>query len=231
MVIAFAIFQTFKATSLADRHIGLWLFFLGFGPPVLIWFGSQFWPVYLERIFLTSHVFFCLWLGWVISRTKTPVIILGVISSVLVGAAVFGFVNHLLTSHFPYAPYERMDDYLQANLRSGDLILHSNKLSLLPAIYYERTLPQSFVEDPSGGQTDTLAPLTQQVIGLSAFPDMASAVMDVNRVWFVIFQQSIDEYTNAGYTTHEHLSYLDIQFTLVETTRWDDLLLFLYLRK
>jgi hypothetical protein len=56
----------------------------------------------------------------------------------------------------------------------GDVILHSNKLTMLPMTYYARlqgaAMPQRYVADRSGSGEDTLALPTQEVLGLIAAP-------------------------------------------------------------
>jgi hypothetical protein len=110
------------------------------------------------------------------------------------------------------------------------VIIHSSKLSLLPAIYYSRDLAQEYIADPPGSEVDTLAPATQQVLGLAAQPDPAAASGPAARVWFIIFRQSIDEYAAAGQATHAHLAWLDEHFHLDHVEEWGDLRVYLYTR-
>ena len=50
-------------------------------------------------------------------------------------------------------------------------------------------------------------------------------------MWFVILQESVDEYLEAGYATHDHLKYLEGEFTLVSSQSYADVLLYQYERK
>jgi len=75
---------------------------------------------------------------------------------------------------------------------------------------------------------DTLAPATQQVLGLEAQADIKSAVGDACRVWFIIFEQSIQEYVKSGEPTHPHLAWLNANYSLVEVKSWGDLRVYLF---
>ncbi|MEW6406615.1 MAG: hypothetical protein AB1649_32950, partial [Chloroflexota bacterium] len=89
-------------------------------------------------------------------------------------------------------------------------------------------LPQSYIIDPPGSSTDTLLPATQEVLGLDAQPGIESATQNTERVWFIIFHQSIDEFTERGQVTHPHLRYLNENFKKVSVEDWSDLRLYLF---
>ena len=230
-IISLCIYQTFILRGAQAKNKGMGLFYLSFAPPLLIWLVSQFWPVYLERSMLPSHVFFCLWLGWVLSETRLPRLVSSILLGMIVILFMYGHFQNVTNSKFPYADYAHLAEYLRKERQSGDVIIHSNKLSLLPTLYYDRTLPQTYIEDRPGGETDTLSPATIDVLGLDPSSDVATAVDLAPRVWFIIFQESVSEYINAGYQTHEHLLYLNNNFEGSSLLRWNDLLLYRYQRK
>ncbi|HET6845225.1 MAG TPA: hypothetical protein VFH29_00230, partial [Anaerolineales bacterium] len=89
-------------------------------------------------------------------------------------------------------------------------------------------LPATFVTDPPGSSTDTLAPSTQKVLGIRAAPSLADAVIGARRVWFVLFDRSNDEYVNAGYLRHAHLTELLEKYRLAETRSWDGITVYLF---
>jgi hypothetical protein len=99
---------------------------------------------------------------------------------------------------------------------------------MLPAVFFDRDLPQAYVGDPPGSSVDTLAASTQMALGLEASPDMASAVGDARRVWFVLFARSNEEYLAAGLPEHPHLTWLQQRYVLTETQHWGDLELYLF---
>jgi hypothetical protein len=230
---AIAILQTVRAvrTRRPGWEGGAWLLYLAFAPPLLLFVVSQFTPIYLERALLASGLLFCMWLAWALTATDLPRPIQGVTLTLLLFGAAIGIFQHLSYRGFPYGPFQAMDRSLQERIEPGDAIVHSNKLSLLPAFYFDPGLPQSFVADPPGGKTDTLAPGVQAALGVHAAPDIRAASSDATRIWFVIFEKSIEEARAAGLVTAPDLGYLQQNFTLASEESWDDLRIFLFVRK
>jgi 4-amino-4-deoxy-L-arabinose transferase-like glycosyltransferase len=230
-IIALAIYQTFVIKGAYNRQQGMALFYFSFAPPFLIWLVSQVWPVYLERSLLPAHVFFCLWLAWVISETRIPRVVTSALIGMTVLLFIFGLFQNIANSKFPYADYTHLAEYLRNERQSGDLIIHSNKLTLLPSLYFDRSLPQTYIEDQPGSKTDTLSPATIEVLDLHPVSDIAAAVDLAPSVWFIIFQESVNEYTATGYPTHTHLAYLNEKFEVRSITYWNDLLLYEFQRR
>jgi len=114
------------------------------------------------------------------------------------------------------------------NFSPSDMIVHSNKLTILPMVYYHPDLPQDFIADLPGSGSDTFAVPTQETLGLIALPSIEAAVGDAPQVWFVIFQKAIDEYQELGFETHPHLTWLDTHYQREGVETWGDLLLFFY---
>ncbi len=189
---------------------------------------SQWKPVFLERALLPSGAIFLIWLAWAFTETPLPRPIQVVALLLLLVGFVLGIYEHVTFSGFPYAPYSVMDGYLRAHEQPGDTIIHSNKLSMLPSVYYDRRLVQSYVGDPPGSSQDTLALSTQQVLTLIAQPDIQSAVGNAARVWFIIFDQSNQEYIQAGSPMHPQLAWLMNHDSLVEVQNWGDLRVYLF---
>ena len=222
--------QTFRKPNQSPS--ALWLLYLSFAPPLLLFLFSQWVPVYLERALLPSGVIFCVWLAWSLFDTALPDILRNIFLGLLGIAAFIGIVQHITYHDFPYAPYQALDRSLRAQMESGDAIIHSNKLSLLPALYFDRTLPQIYVADPPGGSTDTLAEATQDVLGLNVVPDLeAATTQDAHRVWFVIFERSLEEAAASGLETHPQLEYLHQHFTQINIQQFDGLLVYQFEKK
>lgn len=225
-VTAIGLWQTFRASN--RNPSALWLLYLSFAPPIFLYLFSQWVPVYLERALLPSGVIFCIWLAWTLFGTSLPGAFRNVLIGLLCLGAGIGLFQHVTYRGFPYAPYEDLDNSLRAEMTPGDVIIHSNKLSLLPATYYDRTLSQLFIGDPPGGRTDTLAEATREVLGLSAAADIGTATKRANRIWFIIFDRSIAEARAAGLTTHPQLEYLNQNFVQINTEQWDGLRVYLF---
>jgi 4-amino-4-deoxy-L-arabinose transferase-like glycosyltransferase len=210
-------------------HSALWLAYLAFIPPLFLYLFSLWQPVYIERALLPSGVFFLLWLAWSLTRTKLPKGIRWFAIGLLLTGMGMGIVQHITYGGFPYGPYRALNRYLAQELSPDDRIIHSNKLTMLPMVYYDRDLPQRYVADPHGSGSDTLALPTQRVLGLVADPGLQSAVGDAKRVWFVIFSQAIEEYTVEGYKSHPHLVWLEENFALDWIETWVDIQLYVYI--
>jgi len=228
-VVSIGLAQTFRRAN-RNRN-ALWLFYLAFAPPVLLFLVSQWVPVYIERALLPSGVIFCLWLAWAMFNTTLPAPIRNGLLALLAVGVAMGLYQHITYRGFPYAPYEALNQSLRERAMEGDVIFHSSKLTMLPAVYYDRDLPQTYIADPPGSRVDTLAPATQQVLGLEAQADIESAAGEARRVWFIIFDQSIQEYVKAGEPTHPHLAWLNANYSLVEVQNWGDLRVYLFSKR
>ena len=229
-VFAFGLYQTIRAirTHKDESQGGTFLFYMAFMPAVLLFIFSQWFPVYLERALLPSGGIFCLWLAWAFMRTRVPNHIQWIALSLILTSSAAGIYQHLTNSSGVYAPFDKMDAFLRDRYRVHDVIIHSNKLSILPAFYFDPTLPQVFIADPPGGPTDTLSPATRKILGVNSEPDLITAIGDASRIWFIILSRSIEEYRSAGASTHPQLQYLGktYQLDLHETWGGDELYLF-----
>ncbi len=230
LTVAIALWQTVRITrqQQADTRPGLWVLYLTFAPPILLFLFSQWKSIYLERALLPSGAILCIWLAWALTKTKLPRPIQLITLVLLLIGFGMGIYEHITYVGFPYGPYQAVTADLQTRQQPGDIIIHSSKLSMMPSVYYDRNLAQTYVSDPPGSNVDTLAPATQKVLGLEAKPDIASAAGNAKRVWFIIFAQSIQEYKDAGQTTHPQLAWLEAHYTEVNVQRWGDLHVYLF---
>jgi hypothetical protein len=232
LVFILASYQTILALhhKLPGARRGLWLVYLALTPPALAFIFSQWKPVYIERAFLPSAVMFWLWIAWALYSTKLPRIPQIVsVASLLVGI-MLGLVTHLAYAGFPYGPYAALDASLDTRLQPGDVILHSNKLSLLPAVYFDRALVQGYLPDPPGSGSDTLAPATQKVLGLVESASLVSATNSAVRVWYIVFQKALDESAASGQAEYPDLAWLGGKFQLENVESWGSLQLYLFER-
>ena len=231
LIIVFALMQTIRAErSGTFKASNLWVLYLSFAPPAFLFLFSQWKPVYIERALLPSGVFFCIWLAWTIHHTGLSKTGRGIMLAMIAVAFTIGIYQHVTYHGFPYGPFNEIDAYLKQRIQPGDLILHSNKLSMLPAVYFDRDLPQTFLADPPGSGTDTLAPATQEVLNIGAEPDIRSAVSRADRVLYIIFQQSIDEFIQAGKDTHPDIEFLVSEFNLESQETWNDIQILVFVR-
>lgn len=227
LAVALPAYQTIKAArqKLPGYRAGLWLAWMSILPPLSLWLFSQWTPVYVERGLLASHALFCAWLAWALARSGMPRAIRFVVAGLLVFAAGLGLQQLLTNNGYGGDPLKAITAEIQAGLQPGDRVVHSNKLSYLPMFYFDPTLPMNYVTDVPGGSTDTLSVSTRRVLGLNAADDIRSALEGSDRVWFVIYQKSIDEYLEAGYETHADLIYLSQHYRLLGQSDFGGILL------
>lgn len=231
--VTLAVLQTMRAArqKLPGYKIGLWLAWLSFAPPLFLWLFSQWTPVYVERALLASQAVFCAWLAWVLLKTSMPRVIQWSVVLLLTAAIGIGLSQLLTNNGTGFDPLKKVEAVLVAEIQPGDVVVHSNKLTYLPFFYYDPSLPMNFVSDPPGGSTDTLSKATRKILGVNDAPDIESAVSGAQRIWFVIYEESVAEYVAAGYTTHEHLRYLDEHYTLISYISYGNVLLYQYERE
>ena len=216
LIIALAVFQTIQAkrNNVEKPNSGIWLAYLSFTPFILLWLVSQFLPIYVERALLPSHLIFCIWLAWAFTQPKLPRPIQILAFSLIIITAGMGFYQHITYNGFPYGPFKTLNESIQNRMEQGDMIIHSSKLSYLPSFYFDRSLSQGYIIDPPGSSVDTLSPATRDILKLNSYENLEKAAANAPRVWFIIYQNSIEEYTLAGNKTHPHLEYLDNSFKL-----------------
>ena len=194
----------------AERHAIGWIGWLAFGSLGLMWLASQVLaPVYLDRALLTQGVVYLIALGWLFTRGGLPRPIAALLAGLWLIVAAAGLIFHVTWRSFPNAPFDQAVAALEADAAPGDVILHSNKISALPMIYYARLqadgLDQRWLADRPGSPEDTLALPTQEALGLIGVPCAAVGAGGAAHVWFVIFAQEEAQYT-AGWRTRSILT-------------------------
>lgn len=231
IVVVIAFMQTIRSIRRTNMNCGLWLLYFSFAPPLFLFLFSQWRAVYIERALLPSGGIFCIWLAWVTMKTnlQKPVQYFLLVS--LSTSFLLGIYQHVTYRDFPYGPYKALDASLSQRLQSQDVIVHSGKFSMLPAMLFDRVLPQSFIGDPPGSRGDTLAPATQEVLHIRAVNDIHAAVGNAQRVWYVIYQRAMDEYKTGGGSTYPDLQYLDANYNLSLEENWDGLRVFLFTKE
>jgi uncharacterized membrane protein len=231
-VLVLALWQTLKAyrQRIPRAGTGIWLSYLVFAPVFLLFLFSQWQPVYIERGLIASGAMFLVWLAWVITETKKPNLIQGLFVLLIIIGFGMGYYQHIFYDGFPYGRYAEIVKQLRSSVSQQDLILHSNKLTMFPMYYYDRTLPQEYIQDIPGSGSDTLAFPTQKALGLFARSGLEEGAGNARKVWFVIFNKAIDEYRALGYPTHPHLEWLQRNFHLDKQEDWGDITIYVFSR-
>jgi 4-amino-4-deoxy-L-arabinose transferase-like glycosyltransferase len=228
VVMVIGVIQTIRYNRQTNTGTGNWLFYLSFVPPLFLFLFSQWRPVYIERALLPSGAIFCIWLAWVVRNTNLQKPVQYTLLGLLGLSSLLGIYQHLTYRDFPYGPFQALDLSLRERVEAEDIIVHSNKLSMLPAMCFDSTLSQSFIGDEPGSQADTLAAATQQVLGIEAEPGIESATSNASQVWYIVYTRSVAEYKTGGHKTHPDLEFLNANYTLQSVEDWDGLQLYFF---
>lgn len=212
-----------------DRKVLLFVLWLTAAPIGLMWLVSQRQPVYLERSLIPAALMLYLALAWLIMRGGLPRPIAWALGAVGILLAGIGLYYQYTWATFPNSPFPAAIEYVREHWQPGDVVVHQNKLSALPMVYYGRDLTQRFIGDLPGSSEDTLALPTQESLQLLADACIQGASRDGQRVWWVIFDFAEKQYTSQGRPElQQSLDWLESHFTLVETQTFNDLDVVLY---
>ena len=222
---SFAIWGTIRAWRALDPTLrsGIWLLYLALAPVLLMFIVSYWQAVYLERALLTSGAVFLLWMAWALSAPRLSVLFAWTGRAALLLTFALGLLGYYGYRGFPYAPWVEINETIQAGLKEGEVVLHSNKITALPARYYDVELDHRYLPDSPGSGSDTLAPATQDVLGFKAEANLEQAAGDANGVWFVLFPREILDYQAEGYEQHPSLERLADMFALESIAHFEEL--------
>jgi 4-amino-4-deoxy-L-arabinose transferase-like glycosyltransferase len=204
------------------------LLLLAIIPVLLTFVASQIQPVFIVRALLPSALVYYVLVGSVLIVGSVPKPVKWGLLLPSAAIVVASLINHYTYAEFPRPPFDEAAAFLRAHYQPADVIVHSNKLTFFPTHYYDRSLPQEFIADKPGSPSDTLAYPTQQALGLFATPDIETATLGRERVWFVVFRREIAEYRDAGHLDHPQRAWLEGHYTLVSVTSFNDLDIYEY---
>ena len=227
-----AVWATLRALRRVKRsgRRAAWLLGLSTGPVLLMFIVSQWQSVYLDRAMLPAGAIFVIWLAWSFGSPILPPIARRGALLALGGAFIVGLVSFYSYRGFPYAPLGEANAYLHEWAAVDEVVLHSNKITAIPAAYYDPSIDHRYLADPEGTGSDTLAPATQEVLGLMAEDDAASAVGNAPGVWFVIFPREIEDYLSLGVGEHPALAWLQAEFELEVVSHFGELDVYHFMR-
>jgi mannosyltransferase len=199
-------------------------------PPILMFVASYFMrPIFVPRAFMLSSLAYYVLLGRAIVTARSRslgVILAGAFTILVLLALPFQYTFN----QFPRSPFQRMTESLRQVVNSSDVILHDNKLSYFPAAFYAPDLAQEFLPDEPGSHNDTLAPASQEAMRIYPVADLTEAVGNAQRVWFVVFEEAIQEYQSQGKIDHPVISELEMKYTLAQKQTFNDLLVYEFTR-
>jgi hypothetical protein len=203
----------------------LFIFLMAIIPPLLLLILSYTMrPVFVSRAFLSAYVGVGGLIGIAASRGKG--FEKALIACFITLAAVCTLPYQISFNEFPRSQFLQASTYLQNETNGSDIVLHDNKLSFFPFEVYAPDLNSRFLADLPDSSNDTLADQTQAALGLYALSELPMAINDSNRLFFVVFRQTIAEYANAG--GHPVIKKLDVIYGKPVSRQFGDLFVFEY---
>lgn len=225
LILALTLYRAIRLSRQADDEgIALSLTLL-LAPPILLFVASQIRPVYIDRGLMVSSLAYLLLLSgvWLRTRWSRRAWLLLVPLVAICGTCV---VHQNLYREFPRSPFDTAADHIRSRQESGDVVVHDNKLSFFPSHYYRPDFDQTFIADPAGAGSDTLALPTQDALGLHAL-SLEEATAGANRVWFIIFRRALEEADQD----HPNLRFMEANFIRGEERAFNDLLVIQYVSR
>lgn len=191
-------------------------------PPLLLFAASYIMrPVFVVRGFILSTLLFYVLVAHVITQDR---IIRWIMAAGFLIASAFALPFQYQYDRFPRSPFCEAVTYLGNVIQPGEVIIHDNKLSAFPAIYFAPDLPQVFIADEPGSHNDTLALASQQAMLLYPEPSVAVAAQGVESLYFVSFDKAFQEYQQMG-KAHPALSWLQQRYVQSDRTVIGDLVI------
>jgi hypothetical protein len=139
---------------------------------------------------------------------------------------MIGVPQQVSFAEFPRSPFQDAGAFLTSHLESNDVVLHDNKLSYFPMRYYWPELPEKFLPDAPGTPNDTYAPGSQVAMAIFPETDSGTAIGQAQRVYFIVFKETIQEYQAAGQADHPQLIDLRKSFGQTNIYTFQDLLIY-----
>ena len=209
------------------RQVGLMLW-LSLAPPALM-LGISIWqPVFLLRALMPAAMFLTIWLAWCFRSRLVPVWVrrsAWVLLALSYGLGLYGWFTY---RGFPYAPFNTINAYLREHMQEGDIILHTNKLTALPARYVDPNLNHLYLADEPGSASDTLAAATQEVLDFVALDDVNPLLSYRGDIWLVMFEREELEYLSMGLTEHPVRETLEETYIISEQATIGDVAIYHY---
>ncbi len=197
-------------------------------PAILLFAASQIRSAYIDRGLIVGSLAYLLLLSGVWLRTDWPrwgwALLVPLVA---IWGTCVAYQN--LYREFPRSPFDTAADHIQSQWEPGDAVVHDNKLSFFPSHYYRPHLDQAFIAGPAGAGSDTLAPPTQDALGLHA-QSLEEATAGAGRVWFVIFRRALEEAEGAN-QSHANLTWMKANFSRRGERAFNDLLVIQYVSR
>lgn len=214
-----------RKTRTKDNN--LLLFALMILIPTVSLFGLSYLmrPMFVPRAFLSAYVGLAAFLGVLVSRSSAvEKCLIGVFIAV---SSIFTLPTSIHYNKFPRSPFMEANRFIASEINVNGVILHDNKLSYFPSKVYAPGLNSRFLKDAAGSANDTLAEKTLLALDMTAYDDVNTAIYGFERVFFVVFAQTLEEYGAIG-ENHPVLKELKLSAGNPIEHRFGDLLVLEY---
>jgi len=153
-------------------------------------------PVFVPRIFIFSMFISFILIGTFIvnnwNRHFGKISFLLILISLLISLPDFYSFQS-----FPRSSFKKAVDFINQQPIETKIVLHENKLSYFPMLFYDSNLTQYYLADPPGSENDTLSLGSQIAIGYMAINKFDEFFL-YEKLFFISFTQTEIEYKNLG---------------------------------
>lgn len=179
-------------------------------------------PVFVPRIFILSSVwFFILFAVFIEKQLHHP---LGKINLVLfICLSIFSLPYYYNFQSFPRSSFKELNVQID-HYPPQKSIIHDNKLSFFPTMFYEERVNTYYIKDPKGSPNDTLARPSQLAMGYIA-SDNIEPFLELDSLVFIVFQKTLDEYSEND-LPHPVLEKLHKTYTSMQVYAIGDIVVF-----
>jgi len=216
-------------TERDQRAAMIWFSIILLAPPAVLFILSYLIrPVFVPRGFLISSIGLYGLAGLVIAKRWHQAgskILIGLCLS----AALISLPYQQTFREFPRSPFAEAAEYLRDSSSADMVIVNDNKLSHFPLLIYAPDLTMKFLADTPGSANDTLAKNTQLAMGLISEESIQAAADSTNKIRFVVFEKTVQEYQIAG-QDHPVMTWLEANYALEGRIQFGDLEIFTYVR-
>lgn len=188
------VFMWFFKTK--NGNFGFLIYFFLLPPIILFVLSYLIQPLFIPRVFILSAAWFFVLFGKYYDSSKNSFRKINLLFFIIISAV--SLINFYRFNSFPRSEYKKLSQYLENEIKPENLIIHDNKLSFFPTIFYKESDNQVYIEDIPGSPNDTLATPSQKALGFMAVPSIEEYLEQKN-VTYVVFQQTLNEYENLGF--------------------------------
>ncbi len=212
---------TRRIRSGQDDVAGLYLALaLLFVPLVGLYTISLFRPIFVERTLLPSSFGLVLLLAWALAYRRPRALNLGLGAAVFIGMTA-ALANYYFNPVVQKPPFREAANAVAAQLRPGDVVVHTSDSSALAFDYYVPELQSFFLAGDPDYVAETTRGRTGRVAGLTP-TEWDSVASQHTRVWLVVALDHNVEYQRA------RVYEADAAFDRVKTQNVGGIAIYLY---